>query len=178
MIKNIKNPTNKQIANFEKFALKNWGEHSHNGDPGLDFFDLHRIIYEKYINNRLVSGLVVFFKTLVFSDRTIHIAGIGGVVTHINFRNKGFASEVLAFALKDLKSMDLDVALLCTDIGKLGKLYGKVGFVPINKSYYFVNKLGVKKKETGGMITKLRNNNAYNFILSTKEEIFVGLSNF
>lgn len=178
MIKIIKNPTKEQISTFEKFANKNWGEHSHDGDPTLDFFDTHRIIYENYHDKELVSGLVVFFKTLVFSERIVLIAGIGGVVTRIDVRNKGYASETLRFAVQDLKNMNLDVAFLCTDINKLGNFYSKVDFAPLNKPYYFIDKVGNKKSETGGMIANLGNDNAYNFILNTKEEIFVGLSNF
>ena len=178
MIKIVKNPTKKEVSIFEKFAHNNWGEHSTDGDQALDFFDTHRIIYENYQENKLVSGLVVFFKTLVFSDRIYNIAGIGGVVTHKDFRNKGYAQATLKFVLQNLKTMKLDAVLLCTEIDKLGVFYNKVGFAPLNKPYYFIDKLGNKKSEKGGMIADLGNKSAYNFILTTKEELFVGLSNF
>ncbi len=178
MIKTIKNPSQEQIKTFEKFADKNWGEHSTDGDQTLDFFDYHRIIFENYQNNKLVSGLVVFFKSIVFSDRILHIAGIGGVVTHKRYRHQGYALETLNYTIKKLKKLNLDVVLLCTEIQKLGTLYEKAGFIPINKPYYFIDKKGVKKSENGGMVANIGNNISYKFILDTTEEIFVGLSNF
>lgn len=178
MIKIIKNPSQKQVTEFEKFANKNWGEHGTDGDPALDFYDYHRIIFKNYQNNKLVSGLVVFLKSIVFSTRTLHIAGIGGVVTHTKYRHHGYALETLNYAVEELKKMNLDAVLLCTEIQKLGNLYKKAGFVPLNKPYYFIDKKGIKKSEKGGMIANTRNSTAYKFILNTSEEIFVGLSNF
>lgn len=178
MINIIKNPTREQIKNFEKFANKNWGDHSTDGDPSLDFYDYHRMVVENYSNKTLVSGLVIFLKSIVFSDRILNIAGIGGVVTHTNFRHKGHALETLNFTINELKNKNLDAVLLCTEIQKLGKLYEKAGFIPLGKPYYFIDKVGIKKSENGGMIANIGNATDYKFILNTSEEIFVGLSNF
>lgn len=179
MIKVIINPSKKQISDFESFSSKNWGKHAHDeSDSILDFFDLHRIVFEYYVKDTLVSGLVVFIKSIVFKSRIITFAGIGGVVTDLQSRNKGYATDTLKFMIDYLRKRKVGVALLCTDIERLGNLYKKVGFTPINKKYYFLNLKDELKFEEQGMICQICSKEDFDFILNTKERIFVGRSNF
>lgn len=179
MIKVIINPNKKQISDFEKFSSKNWGEHAKDeSDSILDFFDLHRIVFKYYVKDTLVSGLVVFIKSIVFKTRIITFAGIGGVVTHLDYRHKGYSTKVLKYAIKYLKGRKVGIAMLCTDIDRLGPLYTKVGFVPLNNNYFFENKSGDLRSEPQGMICQICSKDDFDFLLKTKEKIFVGRSNF
>lgn len=179
MIKVIINPNKKQISYFEKFSSKNWGKHVQDeSDSILDFFDLHRIVFEYYVKDNLVSGLVVFMKSIVFKSRIITFAGIGGVVTHLDYRHKGYSTKVLNYTIKYLKRRKVGIAMLCTDIDKLGPFYTKVGFVPLNKNYFFENKNGDLRSERQGMICNICSNGDFDFLLKTKEKIVVGRSNF
>jgi predicted acetyltransferase len=179
VIKVLINPQQNEINKFESFASANWGEHNHDqADSKNDFYDLQRIIFECYEDSNLVSGLVVFIKTLIFKNKIINFAGIGGVVTHLEKRKMGYATKTLNYALKYLKKRKVSVALLCTDIKRLGNLYSKVGFVELKKKYYFLNSKDQIKFEKEGMICKLYNPDDFNFILKTKEKIFTGRSNF
>lgn len=178
MIKILKNPTREEIKTFECFADKNWGEHSEGGDTKLDFYDYHRMIFENYIGEVLVSGLVVFFKSTMLSKRVVQFAGIGGVVTHIDYRHQGLALETLKYSLAELKKMGIGIAMLCTEVEKLGPLYKKAGFKPLDKPYSFIDKDGKRKSEKGGMIVNLGDTKAFEYLHKTQEEIFVGLSNF
>lgn len=170
-------PNNKDINNFEKFASTHWGQHSHPGDTTNDFFDRPRLIVEYRDSQNVIAGLVVFYKTIIVNRSLIHIAGIGGVVTHVNYRRKGYGTKLLVNTLKELKSQNLDAILLCTDIKKLGSFYDSVGFKPLNKDYYFFDKNGIKKTEHGGMYISF--NMKATKIFQSKKTIFnVGLSNF
>lgn len=107
------------------------------------------------------------------------MAGLGGVVTRVDCRRQGIMSQILRKFFADyLPKYKFDMAMLCTDVKKLGNLYGRVGFVPLNRSYYFLDKNAVEKEETGGMIMGLQNKNVVTKIFISKTKLFVGKSNF
>ncbi len=173
----IDKPTQAEIDSTEHFANSNWGEHSHDGDEGLDFFDKPEMIAHLLVNNSLFSSLVIFFRKLSFHDQMFSFAGIGGVVTHLNHRHQGYATHLLQETLANIKPK-CDFAMLCTDIPRLGPVYTGVGFVPLGRPYYFINKIGEKKFDSGGMIAPLSSPEAVTQILNSEDEVFVGTSNF
>ena len=106
------------------------------------------------------------------------IGTIGGVVTHTDYRRIGVATTVIARAIEEMKKDKVDVSLLCTDIAKLGGLYGKVGYIPLGKSYFFIDKERVKKEEKEGMMAVVCSETKFHKILNSTTELNVGLSNF
>lgn len=177
-IKVVANPDKEQVDIFEKFADENWGEHSHDGDSDLDFFDLHRLLFTLVDEGKTLSGLVVMFKTVLISNKAVLVGGIGGVVTDLNQRRKGYALRVLMACNDYLKNLGVDVVMLCTEIERLGNLYGKAGFEVLGKPYYYLDKNETKKQEDGGMFLLLSNKISKEGIMDKNQEIFVGRSNF
>lgn len=170
-------PTQAQDELFEAFSTRHWGARFHEDDASQDFFDFPDLIAELFVDSTLVAGLVIFLRHLEYRGQTYSFAGIGGVVTHQNYRHHGYATRLLQDALREISSR-CDFALLCTDIPRLGPLYGGVGFVPLGRPYYFIDKNGLKKPEPSGMIAPLSSPDVVKLILSTPDEIFVGTSNF
>lgn len=171
-------PSEAEIERFENFANKNWGEGRLEGGNNTDFFDLHRIIFTLEDDGELLSGLVVMFKVAILSGKAVCIGGIGGVVTGLTVRRKGYAIKVLNECVKYLREMKVDIVMLCTEIEKLGGLYGKAGFSPLMKSYYFLDRNNVKKAETGGMYLLLSDKISKAEIEAKNKDLFVGRSNF
>jgi predicted acetyltransferase len=172
-IKIFENASLKEKAVFDKFINNNWGE------GNLETVDTPRLWIVGYKNNRIVGLFLVYDREIVFEGKQIKMAGVGGVVTRIDCRRTGVMSQILRKFFADYVSKyKFDMAMLCTDIKKIGKLYGRVGFVPLNRSYFYLDKNGVEGEETGGMILGLNNKSVVAKILSSKTKLFVGTSNF
>lgn len=180
-IKVFENISIKDKIIFDQFSDDNWGESTieEKKESKINFFDTPRLWVVGYKNNRVVGLFLIFDREIVFENQKIKMAGLGGVVTRVDCRRTGVMSQILQkFFTQYLPKYKFDIAMLCTDIKKLGKLYGRVGFVPINRSYYFVDKNEVEKEETGGMIMNLNTKKLASKILGSKTKIFVGNSNF
>ena len=173
----ILNPTQAQISTLNTFTDNNWGESIHEGDTTAQFFATPDSLVELFVDDVLVSGMQFFFRKLEFNEKQYRFFGIGGVVTHVEYRHRGFATQVLNKAIERFHK-DFDFAMLCTDVDRLGTLYGRVGFVSLDRPYYFVDKNGIEQSETGGMIAPLSSPLAVRQILKTSDKIFVGVSNF
>ena len=167
----------KQYKYFDCFTKQNWGEHSEEGDTEIDFFSKPDFVNCLYDNKTKVSSLFLFIREISVLDCKYKIAGIGGVVTSLKHRHNGYALKLLSLTISNL-NRDIELIMLCTEIETIGNLYRLVGFKPLNKSYYFIDKKGVKKEETGGMYLVLNSNiNLQNF-LAKGTLINVGKSNF
>jgi len=180
-IKVFENISIKDKIVFDKFIDENWGEHFHEDEAGraLEFFDTPKIYVVGYKNNKVVGLFLIYDREIEFEGNKIKLAGLGGVVTRVDCRRQGIMSQILQkFFSQYVAKYKFDIAMLCTDIKKLGKLYGRVGFVPINRSYFFMDKNGVEKEELGGMILGLNNKAVVAKILNSKTKLFVGNSNF
>lgn len=163
---------------LNKFADKHWGEHSQDSDPKLDFFDTPKYAVVAKNGHDCVGELFVFPRETEFEGEKQKFIGIGGVVTHINFRHQGIATKMLKQALKFAKSCGFEYAILCTDIERLGQLYEKVGFKKMKNKYFFTDKNGTEKTEGGGMIVPLVNYKKVNIIQNSRKNLNVGISNF
>jgi predicted acetyltransferase len=176
-IKVFENISLKEKFIFDEFIKNNWDEILIENNP--DFFDTPRLWVVGYKNNKIVGLFLIYGREIVFENIKIKMAGIGGVVTRIDCRRQGIMSQILQkFFSQYISKYKFDVAILCTDIKKIGKLYGRIGFMPINRSYFFIDKNGVEKEESGGMIIGLQNKNIVNKILISKTKLSVGDSNF
>lgn len=173
------NPSLSELKEYQNFSDKNWDEHYHVKDEEEEnFFDRPKIVILAYLKNQLVGLLNIHVKNIIIENEQFLLGGIGGVVTDKEFRRKGIAIKILNKAIRVLKSNNFDIAMLCTDISKLGALYKRVGFVPLGKSYYFISKSGKEKAEQSGMIAPVKSQRIFRKIMLTKETINVGISNF
>ncbi len=171
------NPTREEIILNDFFANTNWDKPIHPDPAHLQFFDIPDKFALLLNNNLPVSTLVIYSRFLVYQGKKYSFSGIGGVATHKQFRHQGFATELLNRTLMAMKK-NYDFSLLCTDIPHLSPLYTPVGYIPLGRPYYFIDKTGKKDVELGGMIASLSSPEAVTQILSSQDEIFVGTSNF
>lgn len=166
---------------FDVFSEENWDEHVDSpGEIRNKFFlPFDYAILGKVEENQIVGLLGLHIKRdLKFKNISFSAGSIGGVVTHKQFRHKGVATKILKKAIQVFKNEKVDIAMLCTEIDKLGPLYQKVGFVPLGRPYYFTQKDGKEGVENGGMVTKINSQKIFNEILNSKEKLDVGESNF
>jgi len=101
---------------------------------------------------------------------------IGGVLVHPDHRMQGIAQMMLKEAMQKLYREKMAFAMLCTDISKLGKLYKKVGFVPLNKPYYFINSDGIPTVDNEGMIASVCERETYELARRADTKINIGPS--
>jgi len=173
------NPTNSELIKNQIFADKNWGEQDESAEEVREnYFDTPKFVVRAYLNKRMVSLANIHIKKIISDGKSITVGGIGGVVTDMEYRHKGIALKVLKKAMLFLKSINADVAMLCTDIPRLGGLYEKVGFIPLGKPYYFLTKQGAEKVSFDGMIAPIGDMKKFKKILESNEKINVGASNF
>ncbi len=180
-IKIFENISIKEKLSFEKFDKDNYGDYVDENpeETKLNNFDMPRLVIVGYRNNKIVGLFLIYDREIEFEGKKIKMAGVGGVVTRVDCRRQGVMSQILQkFFSNYIFKYKFDIAVLCTDVKKLGKLYGRVGFVPLNRSYFYLNKNGVEKEETGGMVLGLNNKSVVAKILSSKTKLFVGESNF
>lgn len=163
---------------LDKFANEHWGEHSNDGDPELDFFDTPKYAIVAENSEDCIGELFIFPRETEFEGDKHRFIGIGGVVTHTNFRHQGIATKMLQEALRFAKSSGFEYAILCTDIERLGKLYERVGFEEMKNKYVFIDKNGIEKTEPGGMIAPLVSCEKVKTIQNSKTNFNVGISNF
>ena len=180
-IKVFENISIKDKLSFEKFDKDNYGDYVDENpeETRLNYFDMPRIGVVGYRNNKIVGLFLVYDREIEFEGKKIKMAGLGGVVTRVDCRRQGIMSQILQkFFSQYVVKYKFDLAMLCTDIKKIGKLYGRIGFMPINRSYFYLDKNGMEKEELGGMIMGLQNKTVVAKIMNSKTELFVGKSNF
>ena len=174
-----RNPSQLELKEYQRFSDKNWGKHYESEEEVKEnFFDIPKFVVLAYTKNRLVGLLNIFIKKAIIENLSFSVGGIGGVVTDKEFRHKGIATIILKKTMQVLKLNNIDVAMLCTDIPKLGHLYNKLDFVPLGKPYYFFSKNGDERAENSGMIAPVKSLKIFRKIMLTKGKISVGQSNF
>jgi len=168
-----------KLETLNKFSDENWDEHEVSlEEERANFFDNDKFAVIAKIDGNMVGYLFVHERNLIFNRIPIKLAGIGGVVVHRKFRHKGIATAILTTTIKLLKKEKFDIALLSTDINKLGELYKRVGFVPLGKPYSFIDIKGLRKEENGGMIANINSKEIFDEILTSNNKLNVGISNF
>jgi predicted acetyltransferase len=81
-------------------------------------------------NGRLASHLRVYDRWIRISQATLHIAGIGNVITAEHARGQGYAGKLMQAMLPVLQQEGYAYSLLWTH---LPDLYGRYGWVPIEQ---------------------------------------------
>ncbi|ABW02584.1 GCN5-related N-acetyltransferase [Caldivirga maquilingensis IC-167] len=78
--------------------------------------------------NELVSTLYVIDRLIRFNGEAIRIGGVAGVCTSMRHRGKGYASNLLKYAVSELKGAYDALALFTTYGGLAYSIYRKIGF--------------------------------------------------
>ena len=164
---------------FRKFADDNWGKHYDTPEEvKLCFFAKPDFVLVAYFKNIVVGLVNIYLREIAFNGKKLKIGGIGGMVAGKKFRHQGIATRLLEDCIKLMKKSGAKVSFLSTDIKQLGKLYRHVGFVHLNRPYFFLDKNGVERQAEGGMISPIVSKDIYNKIFKSNEKIFVGKSDF
>ncbi len=122
-----------------------------------------------------VAGRVKLFKrTIQFQGEPVVVGGVGGVWTRKANRRKGVASTLLKQAMEILKEDNCDIALLNTNIKKLGALYGAVGFQALGHLYSFVGKSGKSYFEDNAMIAPVNSLDLFYKIAKDSKPLDIG----
>lgn len=176
----IEKPTAKDYQLFRGFADKHEGEDTHftPEEASCYFFaKAEKIIFAK-IDGLLVGAANIGIRQIIFDEENILLGTVGGVVTHIDYRHRGVATKIMEGIMREMKKDKIDVSILCTEIEVLGGLYGKTGYIPLGKSYFFIDKNGVKREKDNGMVAVVCSPEKLQKILYSPAEFNVGLSDF
>jgi aminoglycoside 2'-N-acetyltransferase I len=65
-----------------------------------------RVLIEAPDGGDLACHVGIFFRTITWNGRRVHIGGIGGVATHPDFRRRGYASVALDAAARTMRDHD------------------------------------------------------------------------
>lgn len=125
---------------------------------------------------RLISYLRIVKRPLLWHNQSLVLGGIGSVCTHPEYRGKGIALKLLEEAGEILKSEKVDFTLLQTNIDIGEKLYGSIGFKPVNKDCYYLNSEGERKiiKGKDVMMMPVANEKLMQAIIQDTEPFYIG----
>ena len=117
-------------------------------------------------------------RIITFHEKDIVLGGIGGVCTCRDKRHRGIATKMLVRGMQILKEWDCDIAYLCAEIEKTGPLYGRAGFVPLNKSYTFYGRSGKLHEQKNGMIAPVSSPEIFEEVQHSEEKLHLGKGNW
>jgi predicted GNAT family N-acyltransferase len=178
-INTIKN-SDSNLDEINRFSTDNWGESSQSPEEeALNYFTPADYIIEATDKKSLVGLLMIKIrKDATLNNKQIKLGSIGGVVVDKKYRHRGIATLLLKKAMELLHTEEMDIAILCTRIDVLGKLYAKVGFVVLNHDYTFINKNGIITNQPNGMIANINNRSVFDIALNRESKLFMGESDF
>lgn len=167
------------LEKIRLFKSENWGQsHDTPEDHVLNFFRPNDYYVLAHAQSKLVGSIALQIrKDIKVNDTPATCGMIGGVVVHKDHRMQGIAQMMLKEAMAKFAKEKVDIALLCTNIPKLSKLYSRVGFVVLNKPYYFYNRDGILSSDNDGMIASVSNREMYDLALQKNTKINIGPSN-
>jgi predicted acetyltransferase len=164
---------------LHNFSEENWGKHYDTPEElGRRYFSKPDLILVGYYEGKIAGLLEIFLRKFNFGKKEIRMGGLGGMVVDKNLRRRGFATQILQKAIDEMKNRNMDISMLCTDLEKLSGLYGKVGFIPLGRPYFYFDKNGKEEIDYAGMIAPVSSQEVFEEILNSKEKINVGISNF
>lgn len=164
------NESNNRILNEELLSM--WSK-----ERFINQKDRYKYIVAM-INQTVVGIIIVFKRTLPYKGKNIILGGLGGVGVQKEYRGRGIGTKMLAAAKKTLELSDCDVAFLGTDIQdpQMLKIYGRIGFVPLNRAFSYTGKSGeVYEDRTAGMIAPIHSQDLFNQILKEPRPFFIGV---
>ena len=141
------------------------------GDDGIGYI-------LAYAGEELIGAIKLSRRAIPFAGRIIRLGGLGGVATRADWRGRGVASATTAAAIAFLRQHDCDIAYLCTDIEKLGPLYGKVGFVPLGRPHTYLGASGTRYTDDDGMIAPVNSREIFDAALGAAEPFDIGRGNW
>lgn len=157
------------------------GRSSRQRAVGRDQYCDNPFAYILALEKKTLKGVVLLYKkNIKHGGKSIILGGIGGVCTKKKERKRGIATSLLKRAMQCLKSEGCDVAYLCTDVKNPEnvRLYGKLGFVKLDKPYTYLGKSGKRYTERNGMVAPVRSRAKFNLIRKGKETLDLGISNW
>ena len=141
------------------------------GDDGIGYILAHA-------GDNLIGAIKLSRRAIPFAGRTIQLGGLGGVATREDWRGRGVAAATTAAAMDFLRSHDCDIAYLCTEIAKNGRLYGKVGFVPLGRPHTYLGASGKRYTDEDGMIAPVNSPELFAAILADTAPFDIGRGNW
>ena len=126
----------------------------------------------------LIGAIKLLQRAIPFGGRAIQLGGLGGVATRADWRGRGVASATTSAAMATLRQRGCDIAYLCTDIARLGKLYGRVGFVPLGRAHTYLGASGTRYTDTDGMIAPVNSPEIFATVIEGKEPFDIGRGNW
>lgn len=127
------------------------------------------------VDSEIVGYCGLFSRTVTFMDRTIHLGGLGGLMTHIKYRGQGIGGQMVRQVLEELHRIEADIAFLSVDTkGTMDEFYRKYGFVSLHQEFSWRRKSGSIESDHGGMIAPLCSNELKERILHSNEVFFIG----
>lgn len=79
------------------------------------------------MGGRFIAGLCVVERTISVGGKTVKTAGIGNVCTHPDFRGRGIIDRIMALALEEARTRNLEAGLLFCKPA-LEKVYNRMGW--------------------------------------------------
>jgi GNAT superfamily N-acetyltransferase len=168
---------------LEAFEFESGGEPS---NP-----DGEQEVYEKYCSeadlfkqllafedSEIIGGLELYKRSIAFDGRKILLGGIGAVWTRPDKRRRGVSTALLKRGMDILRDHACDIAYLCTDVTKLDRLYGAVGFQPLVTNHTYLGRFGKRHVDSDGMIAPVCSEEILGQILNSKEPFDIGRGNW
>lgn len=128
--------------------------------------------------DQIIAKVYAIKRIIKYKSKNIVLGGIGGVCTNTNMRRKGIATALLKIAMQKLEDESCDIAFLCTDTKKLGKLYKPFGFQKLETKYTYLGKSGKRYYEWDGMIAPIKSSEIFKEILQDKNDFDIGVGNW
>jgi ribosomal protein S18 acetylase RimI-like enzyme len=128
----------------------------------------------------VIGFATAYRRTISRHGRAIVLGGLGDVCTDPVRRHAGVATAVVRAAMHELHTVECDLAYLCADVNNPGivRLYGQVGFVPLNHPHTFRGKSGKRYTDTDAMIAPVRSPAVFQAVLEDREPFDIGIGNW
>ena len=133
------------------------------------------LVYEE---EHLIGGARIYRREIEYDGGEAVLGGIGGVWVRRDKQRLGIATQVLESCMDWLNQAGCEVGFLCTDIEKLESLYGRLGFVPLGRTYTFMGVLGKRCEREDGMIAPIMSDEVFKKILKGDEMLDLGVGNW
>ncbi len=131
-----------------------------------------------FAGEQLVGAVQLSQRAIDFQGQAVQLGGLGGVATDAVWRGRGIASATTAAAMARLRELGCDVAYLCTNIAKLGHLYGQVGFVPLGRTHTYFGASGKRYTDDDGMVAPVNSPDLLAAILADDQPFDIGRGNW
>jgi predicted N-acetyltransferase YhbS len=168
---------------IKRFAFENFyteREKSPEGQAELreKFFSQPKAYLLVFEQGEIIGTILLHRRRVKHKNQVMILGGLGRVCTRKDRRSQGIATMMLKEAVKILKTWKCDVAYLCANIEETGRLYARVGFVPLNKPYTYYGRSGWLYEGTSGMIAPINSSRIFKEIIGSKEKFHIGSGNW